>query len=187
MLEKLYEAIEYAVINNKPVKFFDEDTEKLQLKMLPGQRLLITNLYWTDQNRNIYNPILEAQYRAEHNIAQLYVTGNMELNNTTSGRTWMFVKENRYKRNKNINGNEEIKFEEFKYKPEDFPYPLNEDIEKVYKAYREKDMDYLELYVGNIYLTLKHAGINRVLSDVKVHEMQQYFWSILDSLKDKNK
>lgn len=108
MLEKLYEAIEYAVINNKPVKFFDEDTEKLQLKMLPGQRLLITNLYWTDQNRNIYNPILEAQYRAEHNIAQLYVTGNMELNNTTSGRTWMFVKENRYKRNKNINGNEEI-------------------------------------------------------------------------------
>lgn len=57
MFEKLYEAIEYAVINNKPVKFFDEDTEKLQLKMLPGQRLLITNLYWTDQNRNIYNPI----------------------------------------------------------------------------------------------------------------------------------
>ena len=77
----------------------------------------------------------------------------------------------------------EIRFEEFKYKPEDFPYPLNEDIEKVYKAYREKDMDYLELYVGDIYLTLKHAGINRVLSDVKVHEMQQYFWWLLDKLK----
>ena len=29
--------------------------------------------------------------------------------------------------------------------------------------------------------------LNRVLSDVKVHEMNQYFWSILDSLKDKNK
>ena len=37
------------------------------------------------------------------------------------------------------------------------------------------------------YLQMQADMLNRVLSDVKVHEMQQYFWSILDSLKDKNK
>ena len=37
------------------------------------------------------------------------------------------------------------------------------------------------------YLQMQADMLNRVLSDVKVHEMKQYFWSILDSLKDKNK
>ena len=94
MLEQLYEAIEQAVINNKPVKFPEEDIEKLQLKMLPGERILITNLEWVD-NGKVYNPILGAEFRPEYYTAKLYVVGNIS-NSWSSDRTWMFVSENRY-------------------------------------------------------------------------------------------
>ena len=73
MLEKLYEAIEQAVINNKPVKFPEEDIEKLQLKMLPGERILITNLEWVD-NGKVYNPILGAEFRPEYYLSLIHIS-----------------------------------------------------------------------------------------------------------------
>lgn len=71
-------------------------------------------------------------------------------------------------------------YEKFKYQPSDFPYPLNEDMEKVYDMYLKKDEFYLELAVSDIHLTLKHAGVNRVFPPDKVREMQIYFWGLLD-------
>lgn len=71
----------------------------------------------------------------------------------------------------------------FRYKPEDYPYPLNEDMENVYKAYNKVDGlddDYLEYYVGRVHLTLKQAAVAHVLSTKKVEEMQKYFWGLLD-------
>ena len=176
MLEKLYEAIEKAVINNKPVKFPEEDIEKLELKMLPGERILITNLGWVD-NGKVYNPILGAEFRPEYYTAKLYVVGNIN-NSWSSDRTWMFVKENRYGAKKDLQnaGNENL--EEYKYNPDDYPYPLNVDIEKVYKAYREKNIGKLEAAIQNLYFTLKQAKRDNILSDVKVNEMQQYFLAL---------
>jgi len=71
-------------------------------------------------------------------------------------------------------------YENFKYQPKDFPYPLNEDMEKVYDAYNRKDRIDLEFAVSDVYLTLKHAGVNGVFSADKVKEMQIYFWGLLD-------
>ena len=68
----------------------------------------------------------------------------------------------------------------FRYEPSDFPYPLNEDMEKVYDTYRRKDKFDLEYAVSDIHLTLKHAGVNGVYSPDKVKEMQIYFWGLLD-------
>lgn len=176
MLEKLYEAIEKAVINNKPVKFPEEDIEKLQLKMLPGERILITNLEWVD-NGKVYNPILGAEFRPEYYTAKLYVVGNIS-NSWSSDRTWMFVSENRYGAKKDSQFKQDEKLEEYKYNPADYPYPLNEDIEKVYSAYREKSIGKLEAAVQNLYFTLKQARRDNIISDVKVNEMQQYFLAL---------
>ena len=172
MFEKLYEAIENAVINNKPVKFPEEDIEKLELKMLPGERILITNLEWVN-NGKVYSPILGAEYRPKHYTAKLYVVGNIN-SGWSSDRTWMFVKENRYGAKKYLHTSDE-KIEEYKYNPADYPYPLNEDMEKVYKAYRVKDIGKLEAFVQNLYYSLKQARRDNILSDVTVNEMQQYF------------
>lgn len=68
--------------------------------------------------------------------------------------------------------------EEYKYNPADYPYPLNEDIEKVYSAYREKSIGKLEAAVQNLYFTLKQARRDNIISDVKVNEMQQYFLAL---------
>lgn len=82
-------------------------------------------------------------------------------------------------------GNEEMgtNLKNFKYNPEDYPYPLNEDMEKVYKAYKEHNTTYLECYIADLHLTLKQAGVNRYFSDEKVREMQNYFWSLLGEMK----
>ena len=176
MFEKLYEAVESAVINNKPVKFPEEDIEKLELKMLPGERILITNLKWVD-NGKVYNPILSAEFRPEHYTAKLYVVGNIN-NSWSSDRTWMFVKENRYGAKKDLQFSQDEKLKEYTYNPDDYPYPLNEDIEKVYQAYREENAGKLEAAVQNLYFTLKQARRDNVLSDVKVNEMQQYFLAL---------
>ena len=47
-----------------------------------------------------------------------------------------------------------MKYKQFKYAPCDFPYPLNEDMEKVYDAYNRKDRIDLEFAVSDIHLTL---------------------------------
>lgn len=79
-----------------------------------------------------------------------------------------------------------MKYKQFKYEPSAFPYPLNEDMEKVYDTYLNKDEFYLELAVSDIYLTLKHAGVNRVYSSIKVKEMQNYFWDLYYEIKESN-
>lgn len=71
----------------------------------------------------------------------------------------------------------------FKYNSKDYPYPLNVDMENVYKAYNKEDGlddDYLEYYIGRVHLTLKQAAVAHVLSIEKVKEMQKYFWGLLD-------
>lgn len=56
-------------------------------------------------------------------------------------------------------------------------------MEKVYKAYKDKDIDYLEYYIGMIHLTLKQAGVAHVLSPTTVKEMQEYFWLLLNDFE----
>ena len=79
-----------------------------------------------------------------------------------------------------------MKYKQFKYAPCDFPYPLNEDMERVYDMYLKKDEFYLELAVSDIHLTLKHAAVNRVFSSVKVKDMQNYFWDLYYEIRELN-
>lgn len=79
---------------------------------------------------------------------------------------------------KDLQNTSNEKLEEYKYNPADYPYPLNDDIEKVYKAYREKNIGKLEAAIQNLYFTLKQAKRDNILSDVKVNEMQQYFLAL---------
>ena len=79
-----------------------------------------------------------------------------------------------------------MKYKQFKYAPCDFPYPLNEDMERVYDMYLKKDEFYLEFAVSDIHLTLKHAAVNRVYSSVKVKDMQNYFWDLYYEIRELN-
>lgn len=56
-------------------------------------------------------------------------------------------------------------------------------MEKVYKAYSERDTSYLECYIADLHLTLKQAGVAHVLSPTTVKEMQEYFWSLLNDFE----
>ena len=62
-----------------------------------------------------------------------------------------------------------------KYNPSDYPYPVNEDMEKVYKAYDSKSEIDLIYYTDDLYYSLKHLGIYNIIPKEKVEEMQIYF------------
>lgn len=79
-----------------------------------------------------------------------------------------------------------MKYKQFKYAPCDFPYPLNEDMEKVYDAYLDKDEWKLFCSVDAIYFMLKNAEVNRVYSSIKVKDMQNYFWDLYYEIKESN-
>jgi len=79
-----------------------------------------------------------------------------------------------------------MKYKQFKYEPSDFPYPLNEDMEKVYDAYISKDEWKLFCAVDDIFFTLKNAGVNRVYSSIEVKDMQNYFWDLYYEIKESN-
>lgn len=95
-LVDLYELIEDAVKRNGQVLFDDhlQRLDYLQLKLIGKGDLWITNLYWKDENNNIYNPVLEKRKLGWAD--GWYVVRNMNLDWSGSGRTDMFRKENRY-------------------------------------------------------------------------------------------
>lgn len=93
----LYNRIEYAAMNNSPLHLTDEQTIDLRIKAIPsptGLHILITNLYWRDEQGNIYRAVLEPRSTALG--AGLFVCGSFTLDWFSNGRTNIFRKCYRY-------------------------------------------------------------------------------------------
>ncbi len=73
------------------------------------------------------------------------------------------------------------------YLPEDFPYPLNEDMAAAYAAKEKSDFDpdNSELYrllkdaVYQVKLTLKSLKITGWVDPVEAESIEAYFWGLL--------
>ena len=92
----LYEAIEQAVIEDKPVWVDFAKAEPVKTTMISPTKFVVEEVYWQDEEGNIYQPVIEAQYRAPLRMAALYVIGNITLDWFSSGDTRMFRSERRY-------------------------------------------------------------------------------------------
>lgn len=94
-LYEVYEAIEEAVREKKQVKI----PEGILLKTgyaPTGTTFTISELYWVDEERNIYEAWMQIEYRKSDMLPGLYVSGSRTLDGLSSGITSVFRKENRY-------------------------------------------------------------------------------------------
>jgi len=95
-LNKMYEAVEYAAEHRAPVVLPDDI--RLELEMRGSGHLRIKNLYWLDEQRNVYQAILEPAVHKSHDyLPGMYLWGTNNLDGMSSGDVSMIRKENRYK------------------------------------------------------------------------------------------
>ena len=95
-LRKLYALIEDAAKSGNPILFDDTlyRLDYLQIKLVGKGALWITNLYWKDNENNIYNPVLEAG-PTKYSYGW-FVKRSMNIDWSGSGRIDMFREKNRY-------------------------------------------------------------------------------------------
>lgn len=93
----LYEAIEKAVAEDAPVWVNFTKADPVQTTMISPTKFVVEDVYWRDEAGNIYQPVIEAQYRGNIRVAALYVVGNITLDWFSSGDTKMFRPETRYR------------------------------------------------------------------------------------------
>ena len=95
-LERAYEVIEYAAEHKTPVELPDDI--RLETVMRGPGHFLIKGLYWIDDERNVYQAVLEPATRRTHDyLPGMYLWGTNNLDGMSSGDTSMIRKENRYK------------------------------------------------------------------------------------------
>lgn len=96
--EQLYEMIEQAVLENRPVVFPQDVYPLLQVCHAPtGPTFTIPELYWIDEDRNVYRAWMQIEYRRKDMFAGLYVKGTCTLDGFSSGDTSMLRPECRYR------------------------------------------------------------------------------------------
>lgn len=102
-MEKLYEMIEKAVCNKNFIKFpSDIDMQLVNGAIRSrgmaanGMTYTIDGIYWTDEKRNIYSPLLQYSFFKESPIPELKVIGTFTPDGMSSGVISMIKKENRY-------------------------------------------------------------------------------------------
>lgn len=93
----LYEAIEQAASAGEPVWVDFTKAGPVRTTMISPTKFVVEDVYWRDNDGNIYQPVLEAQYRSNFRVAALYVVGNITLDWCSSGDTTMFQPEKRYR------------------------------------------------------------------------------------------
>lgn len=76
--------------------------------------------------------------------------------------------------------NDEI---EFRYNPSKFPYPLNEDMEKAYDAYRRQDKWAYFMLREDVFYSIKNAWRAGIVTFDEMKDMQGYFWGLLDEFE----
>ena len=69
---------------------------------------------------------------------------------------------------------------EFRYNPSDYPWPLNEDMENVYDAYRNKNSVVIMRFVDDVHFSIKNAWRAGIVTFDEMKNMQGYFWNLLD-------
>ena len=95
---RLYDIIEKAVCENKPIVFPEDLHPLLQVDSTPtGPIFKIPDLLWRDKKRNLYRAWMEMRYRSKDiSSSGLYVVGSVSLDGSSTDDTSMFRKENRY-------------------------------------------------------------------------------------------
>lgn len=92
----LYEAIEQAAMKDEAVWPDVAKTGPVRTSMISPTKFVVEDVYWRDEDGNIYQPVIEAQYRGNIRVAALYVVGNITLDWFSSGDTRMFRPGKRY-------------------------------------------------------------------------------------------
>lgn len=102
-MEKLYDIIETAVLNDSFIRFPNDVDMLLANGVIRsrgiaanGMTYTIDGIYWTDKNRNIYSPLLQYAIYRKSPIPELEVIGTFSPDGMSSGVTSMIKKENRY-------------------------------------------------------------------------------------------
>lgn len=93
-LEKYYEMIENAVAENSDI-YLPLTDKYLNLKLISSTKMLVTDLFWIDEKRNIYCPVLEV-LSGKSGLPALKVSISTTLDGFSSNDLSMFKKENRY-------------------------------------------------------------------------------------------
>ena len=102
-MEKLYEMIENAVCNKTFIRFTSDIDVQLVNGAIRsrgmaanGMTYTIDQIFWMDEKRNIYSPLLQYSFYRESPIPELKVIGTFSPDGNSSGITSMIKKENRY-------------------------------------------------------------------------------------------
>ena len=97
--EKLYDAVETAVKEKKPLEFPAYVFPVLQVGVAPtGPTFTIPGLLWMDDERNIYQAWMQIEFRSKSaDLPGLYVVGTKNPDGHSSGDVSMIKKENRYR------------------------------------------------------------------------------------------
>lgn len=95
---RLFDIIEKAVFENKPIVFPEDLHPLLQVDFTPtGPIFKIPDLLWRDRKRNLYRAWMEMRCRSKDiSSSGLYVVGSVSLDGSSTDDTSMFRKENRY-------------------------------------------------------------------------------------------
>lgn len=93
----LYEAIEKAAMSDQALWPDFAKAGPVHTTMISPTKFVVEDVYWRDEAGNIYQPVIEAQYRGNIRVAALYVVGNITLDWFSSGDTKMFRPETRYR------------------------------------------------------------------------------------------
>lgn len=91
----VYEIIEQAAGTDKPI-VIPNDTGPIRTVMITPTKFVVEGVYWRWEDGNVYQPVIEAQFRSRFGVAAMYVAGNVSLDWASSGETRMFRPEFRY-------------------------------------------------------------------------------------------
>lgn len=98
-IEKLYDAVETAVKEKKPLEFPVNVFPVLQVGVAPtGPTFSIPELLWMDEQRNIYQAWMQIEFKPKRaDMPALYVVGTKNPDGLSSGDVSVIKKENRYR------------------------------------------------------------------------------------------
>ena len=94
-MNELHEIIETAVRLDKSIALEEWAVGKIHLQMINATRFFVDDLYWKKGNE-VYQAVVEIQYRKRDLLPGLYVIGNISSNGFYSGKTNLFTRNNRY-------------------------------------------------------------------------------------------
>lgn len=93
-MQDLHEIIETAARLNRVISLEEWAVGKIDLKMINATRFFVEGLYW-EKGKEIYQAVVEIQYRKRDLVPGLYVIGNISSHGFSSGKTDIFSQENR--------------------------------------------------------------------------------------------